>query len=296
MGARVHNYKPRPRANTMLKQRILTAIVLLIILAGVLSVDSAWPFLIFLSLTCGLAAWEWTRLTLGQSSKWPKWLGVGVFVLTIGQAFVWLSLEQTHTLIIQVLAILSVFFWLTAVGPSLVRAQVHSPTSPYAWSAFALITLIATWGVLAILYRTHGVLYVLSLLIVIWVADIAAYFFGRAFGRHKLAPSISPGKTREGALAGIAGVVIWILVSTQWHSSFGADLLHQWGLVGTIILSVLLAVFSICGDLFESLLKRRVGVKDSSHLLPGHGGVYDRIDAVVAVVPLAYVLTEGLRF
>ncbi len=102
--------------------------------------------------------------------------------------------------------------------------------------------------------------------------------------------------TFEGAIAGIVGVVIWILVSSHWQGSFAADLMGRWGLLITIALSVLLAVFSICGDLFESMLKRRAGVKDSSQLLPGHGGFYDRIDAVVAVVPLAYLLTEGLKF
>lgn len=151
-------------------------------------------------------------------------------------------------------------------------------------------------GALADRYQEHGVFYILTLLIVIWVADIAAYFVGRAVGRHKLAPSISPGKTREGAMAGIAGVVIWLLVSAQWPESFGADLMRRWGLFGSIVLAILLAIFSISGDLFESLLKRRAGVKDSSQLLPGHGGVFDRIDAVVAVVPLAYLLTGDGNF
>lgn len=280
----------------MLKQRILTAIVLLMILAGVLSFDSAWPFLTFLAITCGVAGWEWTRLTLGRTSPYPIWLGVGLFVFTMAQTFAWLSLGMTSTIVIQVSAMLCVVLWFISVGSAIYHAQVQVPASPYAWSGFALLALLATWGVLAILYRTHGVIYVLSLLIVVWIADIAAYFVGRALGRHKLAPSISPGKTREGAIAGIVGVVIWILVSANWHGSFAADLMLRWGLVSTILLAVLLAIFSICGDLFESMLKRRAGVKDSSQLLPGHGGVYDRIDAVVALVPLAYVLTEGLRF
>ena len=280
----------------MLKQRILTAIVLLMILAGVLSSDSSWPFLTFLAVTCGIAGWEWTRLTLGRSSNYPVWFGAGLFAITMAQAFAWLNLDLSSQLAVQVSAGLCVIFWLIAVSAAIYRAQVQAPSAPIAWSAFALLTLFATWGVLANLYRTFGVTYVLSLLIVIWIADIAAYFVGRAMGRHKLAPSISPGKTREGALAGIVGVVIWILVSSHWQGSFAADLMGRWGLLSTIALSVLLAVFSICGDLFESLLKRRAGVKDSSQLLPGHGGVYDRIDAVVAVVPLAYLLTEGLKF
>lgn len=280
----------------MLKQRIYTALVLFTILAGVLSFESAWPFLTFLAVTCGVAGWEWTRLTLGRSSSYPKWIGAGLFVLTMAQAFAWLNLESTNTVAVQMSAALCVIGWFLSVGSAIYRAQVQVPAASIAWSGFAVLTLFATWGVLAILYRTYGVTYVLSVLIVIWIADIAAYFVGRAMGRHKLAPSISPGKTREGALAGILGVVIWMLVSAQWQGSFAADLMHRWGLMGTILLSVLLAVFSICGDLFESLLKRRAGVKDSSQLLPGHGGVYDRIDAVVAVVPLAFLLTEGLRF
>lgn len=280
----------------MLKQRILTAIVLFTILAGVLSFDSAWPFLTFLAVTCGVAGWEWLRLTLGRTSIYPMGLGAGLFGLTIAQAFAWLNLGFASTVAVQASAVLCVLFWFIAVGTAIYRAQVQAPEAPIAWSGFALLTLFATWGVLSILYRTHGVAYVLSLLMIIWIADIAAYFVGRALGRHKLAPSISPGKTREGAVAGIVGVVIWILASAQWQGSFAADLLLRWGWFFTIALSILLAVFSICGDLFESMLKRRAGVKDSSNLLPGHGGVYDRIDAVVAVVPLAYVLTEGLRF
>lgn len=280
----------------MLKQRILTAIVLLTILAGVLSFNSAWPFLTFLAITCGVAGWEWTRLTLGHTSRYPMWLGAGLFSLTMVQAFAWLNLGSTSTLAVQVSAGLCVIFWFISVGSAIYRAQVQVPAASIAWSGFAVLTLFATWGVLAIFYRMHGVTYVLSLLIVIWIADIAAYFVGRAIGRHKLAPSISPGKTREGAFAGIVSVVLWMLISAHWQGSFAADLMLRWGLMGTILLSVLLAVFSICGDLFESMLKRRAGVKDSSQLLPGHGGVYDRIDAVVAVVPLAYLLTEGLRF
>ena len=279
----------------MLKHRILTAIVLFVILAIVLSANSAWPFFGFLAITCGLAGWEWTRLTLGRSSVWPLILGVVLVLVTLTQAYVWLKQDASSTYAVKLCAVISVYFWLTAVSRALYQAQVSTIAAPFGWSGFACITLFATWGALADRYQEHGVFYILSLLIVIWVADIAAYLVGRALGRHKLAPAISPGKTREGALAGIVGVVIWLVISAQWSESFGADLMRRWGLVGTILLAILLAIFSIAGDLFESLLKRRAGVKDSSQLLPGHGGVFDRIDAVVAVVPLAYLLTGGWR-
>ncbi len=290
------NFKRQLPINTMLKQRILTALVMFAVLAGVLWVESVWPFLIFLAITCGVAGWEWTRLTLGLSSRWPIVFGILLCVLTLLQAYLWLIAGLSDTYALQVCVISSVLMSLTAVSTALRRAQVSAPQAPIAWSAFALVTLFATWGVLALLFLEQGVLYVLSLLVIIWIADIAAYFFGRAFGRTKLAPSISPGKTREGALAGIVGVVVWLMISAQWKGTYGDALMAQWGWFGTIALAVLLAIFSIAGDLFESLLKRRAGIKDSSHLLPGHGGVYDRIDAVVAVVPLAYLLTGGWIF
>ena len=277
----------------MLRQRILTALVLFLVLATVLSVHSPWPFFVFLSLTCALAAWEWTRLTLTPSSRWPGVLAPIIFAVTLLQAYVWLSQTSTSTHAVVLSAGISVIVWLTGVSTALYRASLQRSLSSFAWTAFALVNLFATWGVLALLYLKQGVFYVVSLLALIWIADIAAFFVGRAVGRHKLAPAISPGKTREGALAGIIGVVLWVSITAQWPGSFGADLLQKWGAVLCVLLSIVLAVFSICGDLFESLLKRRAEVKDSSHLLPGHGGVYDRIDAVVAVVPLAFLLTVG---
>lgn len=278
----------------MLKQRVLTAIVLFAVLAGVMSAQSNWPFYIFLSCACALAGWEWTKLTLTCQRHWPIALGLSLFLLTLVQAYAWLIQAVSSVFWVQFCAVTSVLVWLTCVSTALYRARVKEPLAQVGWSAFALITLFATWGILALLYREQGVTYVVSLLALIWIADIAAYFIGRAIGRHKLAPAISPGKTIEGALAGVVGVVIWVLFSAQWPGSFAAALVNEWGMVMALFLSVLLAVFSICGDLFESLLKRRAGVKDSSHLLPGHGGVFDRIDAVVAVVPLAYLLTMGV--
>jgi phosphatidate cytidylyltransferase len=294
--AQVLNCMQPQSPSNMLKQRILTALVLFAILAGVLTVQSPWPFFIFLSIACGLAGWEWARLTIDHKSMWPIALGVTLFLLTLLQAFFWLERDSSFTLLVTISAVISVGVWLCCVSVALVRAQVSVILASIPWTVFAFVNLFATWGVLALLYQQHGVTYVVSLLALIWIADIAAYFAGRSFGRHKLAPAISPGKTLEGALAGVLGVVAWVVFSAQWSGTFGAALTQEWGLVVTILLAVVLAIFSICGDLFESLLKRRAGVKDSSNLLPGHGGVYDRIDAVVAVVPLAFVLTEVLSW
>jgi len=154
----------------------------------------------------------------------------------------------------------------------------------------AVAAVIAVWTALALLYQTHGVWLLLSLMALVWCADVAAYFSGRAFGRHKLAPAVSPGKTWEGAAGGVLAAIAWALISMSWDGSFSAVLLQRYSLVTTILLTALLAALSIVGDLYESLLKRRAGVKDSSGLLPGHGGVLDRIDALLPVAPAAYCL------
>ena len=277
----------------MLKQRVVTAIVLLGVLALAVSATSPWPFLIFLSVACSCAGFEWLRLTLGGRSVWSFAGGLLLFVAAILQANQWLSSEVKLNLAVKSVVLSAVLIWVLIMLPTLWRSQVSKPVHAFANSIAALITLYATWVVLAYWYVQRGPSFVVTLLIVVWVADIAAYFVGRAFGRHRLAPSISPGKTVEGALAGVLGVVVWLIASAGWPNTFAGVLAANWSWLGLIVAGTLLAVFSITGDLYESLLKRRAGVKDSSQLLPGHGGVYDRIDAVVAVVPLAFILIEG---
>jgi phosphatidate cytidylyltransferase len=126
----------------------------------------------------------------------------------------------------------------------------------------------------------------------VWVADIAAYFSGRAFGRHKLAPSISPGKTWEGVLGAVLGVTGYGTVILLFF-----PLIDHWplGVPATLAIILLYTAVSIIGDLFESLLKRQAGIKDSSHLLPGHGGILDRIDSLTSALPFAALLIHLLR-
>lgn len=276
----------------MLKQRVLTAVALLGVLALVVAATSPWPFLLFLALACACAGFEWLRLTLGVRSVWAPVGAVALFAACAWQAKQWIGGDFKALFVLQGIVCLAVGLWLTLLLPALWRAQVTRPAYGLANSVAAVVTLLATWGALAYWYLQRGAIFVVSLLIVVWVADIAAYFAGRAFGRRKLAPSISPGKTLEGAFAGVVGVVVWLLISAQLPQTFAASLRSQTSWFVLLLMGVLLAIFSIAGDLFESLLKRRAGVKDSSQLLPGHGGVYDRIDAVVAVVPLGFLLIE----
>ncbi len=174
-------------------------------------------------------------------------------------------------------------------------ARTDRPAFSIMLTAFGLLAVPAACTAL-LAAQGRGVIYLLSLLAIVWAADIGAYFIGRAIGGVKLAPRISPGKTVSGAIGGIVSAVVWVWFTSLWagdgsaFTTYGANLVERWGLPLALLLTVLLAGFSIVGDLFESLLKRRAGRKDSSHLLPGHGGVYDRVDAVLPVAPLAMLL------
>ena len=277
----------------MLKQRVITAIVLLAVIGLVVAASSPWPFLLFLAIACACAGWEWLRLTAGPTPGVAVLTGGVLFIVALLQTWLWLGQSQPDTVPMMVAVTASAAIWVVVVPVVVLRGNASAAPQSLAWSIFGPVTLYATWAALALLFLKHGAGYVLSLLVLVWVADIAAYFAGRAFGRHKLAPRVSPGKTVEGAIAGVLGVVAWVLVSANWDSTFGASLVARWSWPGAAGLAAVLAAVSILGDLFESLLKRRAGVKDSSGLLPGHGGVYDRIDAVVAVVPLAVLLVSG---
>ena len=164
--------------------------------------------------------------------------------------------------------------------------------------ALGLVLLWLAWLAMA-RGRTIGVNFLLSVMCIVWMADIAAYFGGRAFGRRKLAPTISPGKSWEGVYSGALGVFVlafaWMAMERQWPDgsrSVFAVLQQRWGLLGLLACLLGLTALSVVGDLFESLVKRAAGAKDSSQLLPGHGGVLDRVDALLPVLPVAMALSQ----
>lgn len=279
----------------MLRQRVVTAIILLTIVFAALLAPQAWPMLLLLSVLSALALWEWLRLTVS-----PRWSGLAAggavvfFALACGLLFT--AAGKAALFQATVLAGLPLFgvaslFWLTGAVMVVVRGRADLPATSVIFSVVALVAMPTTWLALVLLLVHRGPWFLVSLLALIWVADIAAYFSGKALGRHKLAPRVSPGKTWEGAVGGVAGATLWVMVSTQWPGSFGATLLAQWSWPMLVLFAAGLAAISIVGDLFESLLKRRAGRKDSSGLLPGHGGVFDRVDALLPVAPLAYLLT-----
>ena len=156
------------------------------------------------------------------------------------------------------------------------------------------VAIVGCFLALCVLYdEKPAPLYLLSVMLLVWIADIGAYFSGKAFGKRKLAPSISPGKSWEGAIGGGLAVLILAAVSVcipALSDTFAARVQHAWGWFGLLALLVAFVAASIIGDLFESQLKRRIGFKDSSNLLPGHGGVLDRIDALLPTLPLAVLI------
>jgi phosphatidate cytidylyltransferase len=284
----------------MLKQRVITAVVLLAILLAALIAPSPMPLVLLLALIASCALWEWLRLTWpSPGSQAPALIailaGAGLLLVCVQwlasppEAWTWSLFLSINAWLLPLVCVL----WLLGASTLVVRGNTQTRGNGPLLSLFALLAVLATWASLVQLFRIYGSWYLVSLLAVIWVADIAAYFAGKAFGKHKLAPCVSPGKSWEGAVGGVLAAVIWVLASGMIKGSFGAVLLARWSWWQVVLIAVFLAALSIVGDLFESLLKRRAGVKDSSQLLPGHGGVYDRIDALLPVAPFAFLLSTG---
>ncbi|CAM5791241.1 phosphatidate cytidylyltransferase [Castellaniella caeni] len=275
----------------MLRQRILTAIVLLLIVAGAVTAATPWPMLSLLTLMTGAALWEWWRLVWHQPLARNGAVVLLVFLMGIGSRLLVDEQAGFAQLFQWGILPLALLFWLLPAPAMVVRARVPAVCPSAGLAVAAVIVLAATWYALSWIFLSHGAAALISLWALVWCADIAAYFAGRGFGRHKLAPKVSPGKTWEGAAGGVLAATLWLaLTALWWPGSYGQLLLGRLGWAGVVLAGVVLAGWSIVGDLFESLLKRRAGVKDSSQLLPGHGGVYDRIDAVLPVAPVAILL------
>jgi phosphatidate cytidylyltransferase len=275
----------------MLKQRVITAVVLLAVLLPAVLADDARPFIYLTLAAVGAAAWEWGRLN-GASRGVA--LALGVLVALSGGLAV-SSLMSAGPL--------AELWWLVAAlwvlgGPVVLRSGPAAwPRWPRAlrW-ALGVALLWAAWLALSHA-KVKGVNFLLSVFCLVWVADIAAYFGGRRFGRRKLAPAISPGKSWEGVASGMLGVLLLALAWVQADRTWGFDspslytlLVQRLDMPGALAAVVVLTGLSVVGDLFESLVKRAAGAKDSSALLPGHGGFLDRIDALLPVFPVALAL------
>jgi phosphatidate cytidylyltransferase len=271
----------------MLRARILTALALLpaLLAAMFLLPDRYWAAFVLVFVLVG--AFEWSRLA--AFSRPVSWLYVGLtLVLGIG-LFPLAGAGRGGALP----HLASLVFWAGIVPLWLAfgwRIRNRLVLAVVGW-----VVLLPTWLALVQLRALSPVL-LLGLLAVIWVADSAAYFTGKAFGRHKLVPSISPGKTWEGVVGALAAVALYALLWTSVDSALvdvSADGLSA-RLLGILALWCM-TYFGILGDLFESWMKRQAGLKDSGRIFPGHGGVLDRVDALTSTLPLAVLVLYWLN-
>jgi phosphatidate cytidylyltransferase len=277
----------------MLKQRVITALVLLAVLLPALFAPVAWPFAVLSLIVIGAGGWEWARLN-GVAGGAAVAFGIAL-AAACGLALWagWATNPPPAAWWIATLVWVLGGAWALKAGPA-----GWPGLSRLVRCALGFVALWTAWLALANA-KAVGVNFILSIFCLVWAADIAAYFGGRTFGKRKLAPSISPGKSWEGVWSGMFGVlllaIVWLVVDRQVAvdaPSVYSALNQRYGSLGLALVMVFLAAMSVVGDLVESLTKRAAGAKDSSHLLPGHGGVLDRIDALLPVFPLALAMSS----
>ncbi|WP_322992155.1 phosphatidate cytidylyltransferase [Limnohabitans sp.] len=278
----------------MLKQRVITALVLLALLLPALFASNPWPFMALTMVMIAAGAWEWGRLN--GVPAWVAWVGA---LLSLGACVL---AEQVGWVQRTPFAVwlFAGAFWVLLGGWMIQRGVEGWALWPRSlrW-AVGLVLLVLAWVAMAQAHQ-RGVNFLLSVLVLVWAADVFAYFVGKAVGgrwiKTKLAASISPGKSWEGVLGGMLGVLlvaaVWVEIDRRgaWPDMSLYSLLFAKGwwlaLPGLLFMSAM----SVVGDLVESLVKRSAGMKDSSGLLPGHGGVLDRVDALLPALPLAMML------
>lgn len=266
----------------MLKQRVITAALLVpIMLAGIFWLPLT-GFAVFIGAITLLGAWEWAALSGFSSTP-----GRAGFVLLCGFVLAllgwqWGGVSLAVSRLLWLLPVVVV--WLFAL---IWVARYPTPGSWRLPSIRLLTGLIvlagAWWSLLQLKKMPNGNSWILLMMLIVWAADIGAYFSGKRWGKRKLAVQVSPGKTREGVYGGLLLVAVVTGLYSWWLS------VPVLSAVMLVLLALLIAGVSVLGDLFESLLKRHVGLKDSGSLLPGHGGVLDRIDSVLAAAPFFFV-------
>ena len=267
----------------MLKQRVISACIMMLVFLLVLLVLPPMAFIAFISIGTAVAVWEWSNLAgLSNSFKRVAYL-IAVMAVVAGCSW---FIKFDADFVPQDIANLQTLFWVSLVwwGIALLWVQGY-PSSSILWGsvparlAMGVLVLVPTWiGLFFIRAQEHGSWLVLLLVLAVAAADTGAYFAGKRFGRRRLAASVSPGKSWEGFMGGIAASVALALVVGQ----FWAPDQRLW----ILLLVAPTALVSVLGDLLESMVKRHRGVKDSGLILPGHGGVLDRVDGMTAAVPV----------
>jgi phosphatidate cytidylyltransferase len=277
----------------VLRTRVLTAVAAALLFLGMLFFAPRGLWAAFVLTIALVGCWEWSRMSGLAGGAQMAYVGASVLV----GGFLWLTylgyVQASFAATAMTGFIVAALLWLVVAPLWLARKLRPSPSVCAAvgwvvvwptWLAFVTLRDVSPWVLLA-------------LAAMVWVADIAAYFAGRKFGRRKLAPAISPGKTIEGVYGALAGVALYgVVLAVIAHSASTplTPIFAPGAGLPAILVMMVLACLSVVGDLFESWMKRGAGLKDSSNLLPGHGGVLDRIDALTSTLPLA-ALALSLR-
>jgi len=261
----------------MLKNRIITAAILIpIVIVFIFFIDTIW-FSILFAIFVAIGAWEWAGLC--KLSETNKVIYALFIVLILAGIYYFDSSTLYNALILS-----GVIYWLIAVALIVLYQKQRNllPKSSFLLMLIGMLLLIPMWSGLTLLksFSEIGASLIMLLMLLIWGADTAAYFAGKKWGKRKLANHVSPGKTWEGTLGGIvSSIVIAICYVIVSNKNLEDSLLF-------IGLSILTVIGSVFGDLMESLVKREAGQKDSGSILPGHGGVMDRIDSLTAASPI----------
>ncbi len=257
----------------MLKQRIITGLILAPIALAAVFWLPVNGFALFIALIIMGGAWEWANLAgfEGNSARIAYALSVGGLCLLIKMLAIPVGIILTLAMLWWVLAFLLVRGY---------PASAQRCSNRLVRLLMGVTTLVPAWTAIVMLKNNYGPLAIFMVLLMVWAADVGAYFSGKQFGKHSLAANVSPKKTIEGVIGGIGlSVLVAVTIGIVYDYSFAKGL-------GLMILTVLVVLVSVLGDLLESLLKRERGIKDSSNLLPGHGGILDRIDSLTAAVPV----------
>ena len=290
----------------MLKQRVITAIVLLLILIGSYMLGPV-AFAGVMAIAFIVAQWEWLKLSglnsiisaliavvVGGSAAAITYL-VSLDLQVINHASqeyqqLYANLSGMFVMYLTVITLL----WVGISIRVFFARKTGLPVNRIVVGITGVFFPPAAWLAFVAMYATFGISMVISLLAIVWVADIMAYFTGMAFGKHRMSPAISPKKSWEGVAGGMLSVMLlgllfaWLAPEIK---TIPGVIVESMGAVVWIIIAYILVSLSIVGDLFESALKRQAGIKDSSNLLPGHGGFYDRLDAMMPTLPAGFLLT-----